>query len=222
MGQKASPILLRIPQLRNWKSKWFYDKTKGPLFIKQDYLIRKHIQKTTKDCGIAEVEIIRDRNMIEIVIYTSRPGVMIGKKGQRMDTLRKELQKIIGKDYQIKITVKEVLKPYLCARIIMQEIINDLEKRIPYRRTMKSAIEKAKNSQALGIKVQLAGRLNGVEIARTETMIWGRMPLHTFRSDIDYSRGTAFTIYGCIGVKVWIYRGDVFSDKDKIKLFKEE
>ena len=206
MGQKINPILFRMGMSQKWKSGWFSDKDYVK-YLQQDIKIRKYLKSKIKDGGIARVEIKRSADDITIIIHSSRPGIIIGRGGAGVEDLRKEIKKRFIKDQKaIKITIEEVKNPMLSAEIVLQSIIEQTVKRIPYRRIMKKSIERMMDSGAHGVRVQMSGRLNGVEIARQETLGKGRLPLHTLRANIDYARGTANTTYGTIGVKVWIYK----------------
>jgi small subunit ribosomal protein S3 len=221
MGQKVNPKIFRTPIIRGWDSRWFSQRSFSK-FLKQDILIRKFLQKKLKEAGVGKIEIERSAEKINININAVRPGLIIGRSGVGIEQIKKEieLQIINKKDTAVpgkvvlNLNVMEVDKPNLNAQVVLDNIIADLEKRIPYRRVMKQAIGRVMRAGALGVKVTVAGRLNGAEIARREKLTEGTIPLHTIRADIDYSRGAAQTIYGKIGVKVWIYRGEVFS-KDK-------
>jgi small subunit ribosomal protein S3 len=224
MGQKVNPKSFRIGVTKNWNSKWF-SKRDFSSFLKQDIMIRKYIKNKLKEAGVAKIEIERSAEKINIIIYAVRPGVIIGRSGVGIEKLKDELVKKIFNKQETKtpgkinlnINILEVDKPNLNAQIVLDNIIADLEKRIPYRRVMKQALGRVIRAGAKGVKVIVAGRLNGAEIARTETLTEGMIPLHTLRADIDYARGAAHTIYGKIGVKVWIYKGEVFNDKDNKK-----
>lgn len=205
MGQKVNPKSMRLKINEVWQSKWFGRHTYGINLI-EDLQIRRFIEGKLKDASVSEVGISRDSNKIVITIETSRPGIIIGRGGAGTEQLKKELAKISKGKLQINIV--EVKKPDANAAIIGQSIAAQIEKRIPYRRTMKQAVEKAKSAGVKGIKIQISGRLNGAEIARREKLIWGTVPLSTFKSDINYKYTTALTTYGIIGIKVWVYKGD--------------
>ncbi len=216
MGQKVNPKILRIPYLSQWQSKWFAKLSSFRKILKEDLLIKEFLTKRLKNAGIEKIEIERIGELLRIIIRTSKPGLVIGKGGVDVENLKKEIEnKFLKKKGNLEIQVFEVSSVYLSAQIVLESIISDLEKRIPFRRVVKRAIEQVKKAGAKGVKIVVKGRLDGVEIARSERFIWGKMPLHTLRADIDYASGTAFTIHGTIGVKVWIYKGDVFVDKSK-------
>lgn len=214
MGQKVNPIIFRMGMSQGWRSKWFSEKNYIE-YLQKDIAIRKYLQKKLKDAGVASVEIRRSADEVNISIYSSRPGIIIGRGGTGIEDLKKEIKnKFIKEKINLRISIEEVRKPMLSAAIVSQSIIEQIEKRIPYRKVMKKAIERVMEAGAKGVRVIVAGRLNGVEIARTETLNNGNLPLHTIRADIDYSRGVASTTYGAIGVKVWIYKGSVLEKED--------
>lgn len=222
MGQKVNPKAFRIGITKSWDSKWFA-KRDFSSYLKQDIVIRKYLKKKLKEAGVAKIEIERSAEKINIIIHAVRPGVIIGRSGVGIEQLKEELvKKIFNKEetktpgkINLHINILEVDKPNLNAQVVLDNIIADLEKRIPYRRVMKQSIGRVNRAGAKGVKVIVAGRLNGAEIARTETLTEGMIPLHTLRADIDYARGAAHTIYGKIGVKVWIYKGEVFNKDNK-------
>ena len=224
MGQKVNPKIFRIGIIRGWDSKWFSKRNFIP-FLKQDVIIRKFLKTKLKDAGVAKIEIERSAERLNIIIYAVRPGVIIGRSGVGIEDLKNALKKEVlnKKDFQLQgklslnINIMEVDKPNLNAQVVVDNIIADLEKRIPFRRTMKQVIGRVVKAGAKGVKVQVSGRLNGAEIARREKLTEGMIPLHTLRADIDYSRGAAQTIYGKIGVKVWIYKGEIFNKNEKAK-----
>ena len=212
MGQKVNPIGLRIGINRGWDSIWFAKKKEYGKLLVEDYKIRDYIKKNIVNSGVSQVIIERTAKKCIVSIYTSRPGFVIGKKGSDVDRIKKNLSKISSSE--ISLNIKEVKKPELNSFLVAENIAQQLVKRIAYRRTMKRAIQSALRLGALGVRVCLSGRLAGNEIARTEWLREGSIPLHTFRADVDYSEAEALTTYGIIGVKVWIYKGEVFN-KDK-------
>jgi len=222
MGQKVHPKIFRIGLIYDWNSKW-YSKKNYSTFLKQDIQIRKFIPKELKDASIARIEVERSANSITVIIYSAKPGIIIGRGGKGVEELKEKIVKqFLPPKTTLNINIQEVKNPNLSSEIVVQSMIADLEKRMPYRRVMKQTISRIEKAGAKGVKVIVSGRLNGVEIARTETLKSGRLPLHTLRAEIDYARGTASTTYGAIGVKVWIYKGEVFKkseneDKDKDK-----
>ncbi|MFA5021637.1 MAG: 30S ribosomal protein S3 [Patescibacteria group bacterium] len=217
MGHKVHPKIFRIGTLYGWNSKWFSRKDYSK-FLRQDILIKKFLAKELKDAAVAQIDIERSATVTTVIIHSAKPGVIIGRGGQGVEDLKKKIKaKFLDPKSSLNINIKEVSNPNLVSELIVQAIIADIEKRIPYRRAMKQAIGKVEKANAKGIKVIISGRLNGAEIARTETLTSGSLPLHTLRADIDYSRGVARTTYGAIGVKVWIYKGQVFKkDKERV------
>jgi len=209
MGQKVNPIGLRVGINRGWDSIWFAKKREYGKFLMEDYKIRDYIKKNVVNSGVSQVIIERTAKKCIISIYTSRPGFVIGKKGSDVEKIKKNLSKITSSD--ISLNIKEVKKPELNAYLVAENIAQQLVKRIAYRKTMKRAIQSALRLGAKGIRVCLAGRLAGNEIARTEWLREGSVPLHTFRADVDYAEAEALTTYGIIGVKVWIYKGKILS-----------
>lgn len=216
MGHKVNPRIFRIGHSVNWNSRWFSAKN-YVAFLKQDVSIRKLLMGKLNDAGIDKIEIERNADSLNVIVHSSRPGVVIGKGGTGINELKKKIvdEIVKNKKQKIEINIKEVSKPNLSANIVAQNIAADLEKRIPFRRAVKRAMEQVMKAGAKGVKVVCSGRLGGVDIARTETLSDGKMPLHTLRSDIDYSRLAARTSTGAIGVKVWICRGEYFAEKDK-------
>jgi small subunit ribosomal protein S3 len=209
LGQKTHPIGVRLGIIKTWDSKWFAKRNyKDMLF--EDITIQKFIKANLFHAGVAKVEIERTGKKIRAVIHTARPGIIIGKKGAEVEKLKKELEKISGQEMSV--DIKEIRKPELDAQLVAENVALQLEKRIAFRRAMKKAIASSVRFGALGIKVACAGRLAGAEIARDEWYREGRVPLHTFRSDIDYGVAEARTTYGRIGVKVWIYKGDILQE----------
>ena len=209
MGQKVNPIGLRVGINRGWDSIWFAKKREYGKFLMEDYKIRDYIKKNVVNSGVSQVIIERTAKKCIISIYTSRPGFVIGKKGSDVEKIKKNISKITSSD--ISLNIKEVKKPELNAYLVAENIAQQLVKRIAYRKTMKRAIQSALRLGAKGIRVCLAGRLAGNEIARTEWLREGSVPLHTFRADVDYAEAEALTTYGIIGVKVWIYKGKILS-----------
>ena len=214
MGQKVNPIGLRLGINRGWDSVWFSKKREYGKFLIEDYKIREYVKKNVVNSGVSQVLIERTSKKCIVSIYTSRPGFVIGKKGSDIDKIKKNLAKISSTE--ISLNIKEVKKPELNAYLVAENIAQQLVKRIAFRKTMKRAIQSALRLGAKGIKVCLSGRLAGNEIARTEWQREGSVPLHTFRADVDYAEAEALTTYGIIGVKVWIYKGEVFSKKINI------
>ncbi len=214
MGQKVHPNAFRIGTLRGWKSKWFSRK-EYTTFLEQDIRIRKYLMKKLKDAGVSSINVERSASGITVNLYTSKPGIVIGRGGTGADELKQEIQKqFLDKKTKVTLNIHEVQKPFLDAQLVAQGIIEQLEKRIPFRRAAKRSMEQVMQAGAKGVKIIVKGRLNGAEIARDEKFGEGSVPLHTLRADIDYARGAAHTTYGMVGVKVWIYRGEIF-EKDQ-------
>ena len=209
MGQKVNPIGLRLGINRSWDSIWFAKKRDYGRLLIEDYKIRDFIKKNIVNSGVSQVLIERSAKKCIVTIYTSRPGFVIGKKGADVDKIKKNLSKISKSE--ISLNIKEIKKPELNSYLVAENIAQQLVKRIAYRRAMKRAMQSALRLGAKGIRVCLAGRLAGNEIARTEWLREGSVPLHTFRAEVDYAEAEALTTYGIIGVKVWIYKGEVFS-----------
>ena len=211
MGHKVNPTIFRIGATRTWNSKWFAKKDYISR-LRQDVVMRKYLETKLREASLDNIQIDRNAESVDVSIYTARPGVIIGRGGAGIDDIKKHIVTNILKNKKIKlnINIKEVPKPSLSARIIAQTAALDLEKRMPYRRVMKKYIEQVMKGGAKGVKIVCAGRLGGVDIARTEKLSEGKIPLHTIRADIDYARLVARTTYGAVGVKVWIYRGDIF------------
>lgn len=203
MGQKVHPKIIRVGINRDWSSKWFATRDYAR-FLLEDYKIRQLVNKKHQSAGIAEVEITRSANEAKVIIHTSKPGVLIGRGGAGIETIRKEIQKIT-KD-KIGVVVEEVDLPDNHAALIGRNIADQIEKRIPYRRAVKQAAENAMKSGIRGVRVRVSGRLNGAEIARSEPFVKGKIPLSSLKEDIDYAHIPAFTTYGTIGIKIWVYR----------------
>lgn len=215
MGQKTHPVGLRLGINRTWDSRWFATKDFSK-WLNEDIKIRKYIKKRLFKAGVARVIIERSSGKATVNIYTARPGMVIGRKGSEVDMLRDELRHLSGKEIQI--NIKDVKKPELNAQLVAEHIAMQLEQRVAFRRAMKKTLASAMRMGALGIKVKCGGRLGGAEMARKEGYHEGRVPLHTLRADIDYARATAHTTFGCVGVKVWIYKGEVFPKDFKREL----
>jgi len=208
VGQKVHPYGFRLGINKPWKSNWF-GKRDFPELLQEDIKIRSFLRKNLSHAGIANLEIERSANRIRINIHTARPGIIIGKKGLEVDRLKEELQRIIG-GKQVNLNIKEIRRAELDASLVAQNIALQLEKRISFRRAMKKSVQSSLRFGALGIKIRCSGRLGGHEIARSEWYREGRVPLHTLRADIDYGTAEALTTYGIIGIKVWVYKGEIF------------
>ncbi len=221
MGKKINPKVIRLGITKSWPSTWFSSGKDYILNTRQDVSIRKYITKQFKEAGIDRVEIARNSGQISIDVYTGKPGIIIGRGGNGVEELKKVLhRKFLNRPMKIRlsdinINIKEVENPNLSAQINAQAISLEIEKRIPFRRVMRQAIFRIERAGALGVKIIISGRLNGAEIARSEKLISGKLPLSTLRANIDYARDVAHTTYGAIGIKVWIYKGEVFSKEDK-------
>jgi small subunit ribosomal protein S3 len=211
MGQKVNPIGIRLGITREWTSTWYSGSKSFPGNIYTDFLVREYLKKKLSEASVSRIFIERAARRANITIHTARPGIVIGKKGEDIERLRTEVAKILSMTMQdVRINIAEIRKPELDAQLVAEGIAQQLEKRVMFRRAMKRAVTNTMRSGALGIKVRLSGRLNGSEIARTEWNREGRVPLHTFRADIDYGLAEAQTTYGVIGIKCWIFKGEVF------------
>tara|TARA_B100001750_G_C15158449_1_gene423179 strand:+ start:34 stop:657 length:624 start_codon:yes stop_codon:yes gene_type:complete len=206
MGQKTHPTGLRLGVNKTWSSIW-YDERNFAKKLHEDIIIREYISNKVKDASISTINIERTAKSITITIFTSRPGIVIGKGGSEVEKLKKDLTNLIGDE--VSVNVSEIKRPALSAELVGQNIAQQLEKKINYRRSVKKAIQSTISMGAEGIKIRVAGRLNGIDIARAETFKEGRIPLHTLRSNIDYAHVEASTTYGIIGVKVWIFKGEI-------------
>ncbi len=207
MGQKVNPIGLRLGINRNWDSRWFPDYNKMPERVAEDHKIRTFLKKELYYAGISNIIIERTAKKLRVTIVAARPGIIIGKKGADIEKLKQKLSKLVGKE--VYINIKEEKRPQASAQLAAENIATQLERRVAFRRAMKKAIQAAQKAGVKGIKVQVAGRLGGAEMARTEWYLEGRVPLHTLRARIDYGFAEAHTTYGVIGVKVWIFKGEV-------------
>jgi small subunit ribosomal protein S3 len=205
MGQKVHPIGFRLGFNKTWRSRWYAEKEYANLLF-EDLALKKDLKKRFAHAGVSRVEIERAANKLKVSIFTSRPGIIIGRKGQEVDKLKQEVQKKTGKE--VFINIQEILKPELDAQLVSESVALQLEKRIAFRRAMRKAVDAALRFGAKGIKVRVSGRLNGAEIARSEWYLHGQLPLHTLRADIDYGMSEARTSFGAIGVRCWIYKGE--------------
>ena len=212
MGQKVQPNGLRLGIIRDWNARWYAGKREYAKNLAQDMTIREYLKNRLANAAVSSVTIERPAQNLNITVHTARPGIVIGKKGEDIDRMRRDISRMTGLPVQL--SVEEIRKPELDATLVAESICQQLEKRIMFRRAMKRAVTNAIRLGAQGVKVMVAGRLNGAEIARTEWYREGRVPLHTLRADIDYGFAEAKTTYGVIGVKVWIFRGEVF-DQDQ-------
>ncbi len=219
MGQKINPNGFRLGVIRDWTAKWYAGSKHYSANLASDIKLREHLKMKLAHAALSKIVIERPAQNISITLHTARPGIVIGKKGEDIEVMRKELTKLAG--HPVQVTIEEVRKPEIDAQLVSENIAQQLEKRIMFRRAMKRAVQNAMRLGALGVKVMVAGRLNGGEIARTEWYREGRVPLHTLRADIDYGTAEAMTTYGKIGVKVWIFKGEVF-DKGESALAEPE
>jgi small subunit ribosomal protein S3 len=211
MGQKVNPVGIRLGIVKDWASRWYASAKEYSDTLCADLKVRDYLRKKLAQAGISRIQIDRPARNARVTVYTARPGVIIGKSGKEVENLRDEVSKIVN--VPVHVSIEEVRKPELDARLVAESVAQQLERRIMFRRAMKRAVTTALRSGALGIKISVSGRLGGSEIARTEWYREGRVPLQTFRADIDYALAEAFTTYGVIGVKVWIFKGEVLGDK---------
>jgi len=209
VGQKVNPVGLRIGVIRDWESRWYSQKGFAEL-LHEDLRLRKFVKKKLHRAGISRIEIERAVNRLKVTVHAARPGIIIGRGGTGIDALKKELRELTGKETQL--NVQEIRRPELEAQLVAESVAQQLERRIAHRRAMKQAVQRTLRSGGKGIRISCSGRLGGAEIARYEWYREGRVPLHTLRADIDFGVAEALTTYGRIGVKVWIYRGDVFPE----------
>jgi small subunit ribosomal protein S3 len=209
MGRKVHPIGFRLGYIKDWQSKWFADRTYTDQ-LHEDFMLRQMITKELANAGVARVEIERSANKVEVTVYTAKPGIVIGKRGQKVDELKADLEKRTGK--KVKLNIQEIHQPELEAQLVAESIAEQINKRVSYKRAMKQAVQRAMRLGAQGVRIKCSGRLGGAEMARIANESDGRVPRHTLRADIDYAQVHAHTTYGRIGVKVWIYKGEVFPD----------
>lgn len=224
MGQKINPKSFRIGITKNWDSRWFAKGRKLPFTLEEDFNIRKYISKNLRNASVESVRLERLGSNLNVSIVAAKPGIIIGRGGKGAEKIKADLDKILGKvrkgnnikdKYTLNVNVEEVKKPLVSSAVVAQGLAEDIEKRMPYRRAMKRVIEQvSQQKEAKGIKIKLSGRLDGAEISRTEWLDWGKMPLQTLRADIDYVENKAYCTYGIVGIKVWIYKGEVFSMDD--------
>src|SRR6056297_3167391 len=211
MGHKVHPVGFRLGISSDWSSRWYADHKNFSDYLEQDVRTRKYIRQRLKDASVSRVQIERPARSAAVTIHTARPGIVIGRKGEDIERLRTEIAPMLGLDRSaVKVSVEEIRKPELDAQLVAESIAQQLERRVMFRRAMKRAVQTTMRLGAGGVKVNVAGRLGGAEIARTEWYREGRVPLHTLRADIDYGMAEAQTTYGIIGVKVWIFKGEVF------------
>ncbi len=212
MGQKVHPTGIRLGIVKDWTSKWYADSKNYPELLNNDLQVRDFLQKKLAKASVSRIQIERPARNVRITIHTARPGIVIGKKGEDIEKLRAEVGKMVG--IPVHINIEEIRKPELDATLVAQGVAQQLEKRIMFRRAMKRAVSNAMRLGAQGVRINVAGRLNGAEIARSEWYREGRVPLHTLRADIDYGVATAYTTYGVIGIKVWIFKGEILDPSE--------
>ncbi|NOQ88669.1 MAG: 30S ribosomal protein S3 [Gammaproteobacteria bacterium] len=211
MGQKVHPVGIRLGISADWNAKWYASKKDFPDLLNADIKVREHLRNKLANANVSRIQIERPTGSANITIHTARPGVVIGKKGADIEILRRDVAKIIGLHVNaVKVNIEEIRKPELDAKLVAESIAQQLERRVMFRRAMKRAIQNTMRMGAQGIKIKIGGRLNGAEIARSEMYHEGRVPLHTLRADIDYGTHEALTTYGILGIKVWIYKGEIF------------
>lgn len=215
MGHKVNPKVFRLGMTTTWPSRWFAREDVYRQSLQQDLGIREYLQKELKEAGVNRIDIERSRGVVTITVHAARPGIAIGRGGEGSDGLKKKIEKKFFpgqlKTLRVNLNIQEVANPGVESALVVQSVISDLERRMAFRRVLKMTIERVKKSGALGVKIAVSGRLNGAEIARREWLAWGKIPLTNLRADIDYSAGFAQTMAGSIGIKVWIYRGDIFN-----------
>jgi len=224
VGQKANPIGLRLGITRTWTSKWYASNKDYADLIEEDTKLQQHIRKTLKHAGISKVEVERAAQRVKLTIHASRPGIIIGRKGEAADTLKDELARLVNKPRakkdqrrEVTVNIKEVKRPEIDAKLLAENIAGQLERRIAFRRAIKRSLASAMRLNIQGCKIMVAGRLNGAEMSRTEWVREGRVPLHTLRADIDYGTAEALTTYGLIGVKVWVYKGEDYNQPRPVR-----
>lgn len=215
MGQKVDPRGIRLGIVKNHTSVWYAEKTDYAKKLQLDLKVREYVFEQLKDASVSRVEIDRPADKARVTIYSARPGIVIGKKGEDVEVLRNKLTEMMG--VPVHVTIEEIRKPDIDATLIAQGIASQLERRVMFRRAMKRAIQNAMRAGALGIKVRISGRLGGAEIARAEWQREGRVPLHTLRADIDYATAEGLTTYGILGIKVWVFKGEVIGNEDQAK-----
>jgi small subunit ribosomal protein S3 len=216
MGQKVNPVGIRLGITKEWASKWYADTQTFPSYVEQDHRVREFLRRKLKDASVSRIHIERPAKRANITIHTARPGIVIGKKGEDIEKLRGEVARLIGMPIQdVRLNISEIRKPELDAQLVAEGIAQQLERRVQFRRAMRRAVTNTMRLGAEGVKVRVSGRLNGAEIARSEWYREGRVPLHTLRADIDYGLAEARTTYGVIGVKVWVFRGEVFDFQEQ-------
>lgn len=215
MGRKVHPVGIRLKVNRDWDARWYAEGTRYRDLLQEDFELRQYIEKELQRAGVSQIEIERYPNRVEVTIYTAKPGIVIGRKGESVKELRQGLQDIAGPDKKVKVEIEEITKPDLDSTLVAKNISSQLERRISHSRAMKRAISQAMRQGAKGIRIAVSGRLGGSEMARREWMVEGRVPRNTLRSNIDYGTSEANTTFGRIGVKVWIYKGEIIGDEGR-------
>ena len=216
MGQKIHPVGFRLGYTKEHQSCWYADKKRYPELLQEDRRIRDFVSKELSNAGISQIKIERKADQVDLTISTARPGVVVGRGGTGIEKLRTDFQGVVSDNRQIRINVVEVARVDADAALIAEYITQQLERRVSFRRVVRQAIQRAQRAEVQGIKIQIGGRLNGAEIARTEWVREGRVPLHTLRADIDYAYRTALTIYGILGVKVWVFKGEIIPGQEEV------
>lgn len=216
MGQKVHPTGFRLGVIREHRSRWFATRKRYPELLQEDHKIRQYVQDNLNNAGISDVRIERKAEQVDLEIHTARPGVVVGRGGSGIESLRTGLQNFLGGGRQIRVNVIEVARVDADAVLIAEYIAQQLERRVSFRRVVRQAIQRAQRAEVQGIKVQISGRLNGAEIARTEWTREGRVPLHTLRADVDYAYRTAQTIYGILGIKIWVFKGEILPGQEDL------
>ncbi|MEM8637349.1 MAG: 30S ribosomal protein S3 [Cyanobacteria bacterium P01_G01_bin.54] len=216
MGQKVHPTGFRLGVIREHRSRWFATRKRYPQLLQEDHKIRQYVQENLNNAGISDVRIERKADQVDLEIHTARPGVVVGRGGSGIESLRTGLQNFLGGGRQISVNVIEVARVDADAVLIAEYIAQQLERRVSFRRVVRQAIQRAQRAEVQGIKVQVSGRLNGAEIARTEWTREGRVPLHTLRADVDYAYRTAQTIYGILGIKIWVFKGEILPGQEDL------
>jgi small subunit ribosomal protein S3 len=216
MGQKVHPTGIRLGIVKDWTSKWYADSKEYATLLNNDLEVRDYLKKRLSQASVSRIQIDRPANNAHITVHTARPGLVIGKKGEDIDALRSEVSAMMG--IPVHMSIEEIRKPELDAQLVGESIAQQLERRVMFRRAMKRAVQNSMRLGAEGIKVHISGRLNGAEIARSEWYREGRVPLHTLRADIDYGFAEANTTYGIIGVKVWVFKGEVYGDREEVEV----
>lgn len=216
MGQKVHPTGFRLGVIKDHRSRWFATRKRYPELLQEDHKIRQYVQANLNNAGISDVRIERKAEQVDLEIHTARPGVVVGRGGSGIESLRTGLQNFLGGNRQIRVNVVEVARVDADAVLIAEYIAQQMERRVSFRRVVRQALQRAQRAEVQGIKVQISGRLNGAEIARTEWTREGRVPLHTLRADVDYAYRTAQTIYGILGIKIWVFKGEILPGQEDV------